>query len=536
MSKPEKIPIEKYDYPLPDELIAKYPLADRDKSKILVYRPGAGTGTTGPKNIPQGARVGKQEQLSHESEILNQEQLSQESMIHEHREASLDPMAQEQLSKKSDIRKKRQPSTGSVARDQKQFSQAQGLSEKRQDAGIIEQKQFFQVPELLEKSDRLYFNATRVVQARLVFRKETGARIEIFCLEPHLPADHQLAFASTQAVEFICLVGNAKKWKEGKLTKNCGADAVTAEISGRQDDKFIVRFSWNDPATSFGEILERSGSTPIPPYLNREADERDAITYQTVYAREKGSVAAPTAGLHFTEKVLGALDQKGVQRHELILHVGAGTFIPVKEKNAVHHQMHAELVTADRSLLESLLTGDRKIAVGTTTTRSLESIYWLGVKAISNAHFSFDNLFLEQWDAYELEQGDSQYQLKQSSMNEMEDGTPLEKEAAPHKLEHSLANEMDDKVPLEKAVRALLNKMNDSGIDSFSFHTRLMITPGYRFRVIGGLFTNFHQPKSTLLLLIAAVAGDDWRRIYDYALKNDFRFLSYGDSSLLFFQ
>jgi S-adenosylmethionine:tRNA-ribosyltransferase-isomerase (queuine synthetase) len=562
MRKPQKIPIEKYDYPLPDDRIAKYPLIDRDASKILVYRPGGGTGP-----------------------------------------------------------------------------------------GAIEHKQFSQVPELLEKGDRLYFNATRVVQARLVFRKETGARIEIFCLEPHVPADHQLAFSSTQPVEFICLVGNAKKWKEGKLTKMleskeaCGKSGgevnrdmgipggvpdktygeqgnlqngieitnreqdkvekdtdrntgetrtfkratgettgenkikreesggcigemknpeksaeqaidkliVTADITGRQDDKFIVRFEWNDPITSFGEILERSGSTPIPPYLNREADERDATTYQTVYARQDGSVAAPTAGLHFTEDVLKKLDQKGVQRHELILHVGAGTFIPVKEKNAVNHQMHAELVTADRSLLESLLSGDRKIAVGTTTTRSLESLYWLGVRAISSEKFSFDNLLLDQWDAYEMEQGDKPEKPEHSLANEMEDPVPLEKGAAPHKLEHSLANEIEDSipldkadrtsmanmkdpVPLEKAIRTLIKKMDEAGIDSFSFHTRLMITPGYRFRVISGLFTNFHQPKSTLLLLIAAVAGNDWRKIYDYALENEFRFLSYGDSSLLFFQ
>jgi S-adenosylmethionine:tRNA ribosyltransferase-isomerase len=498
MTKPEKIPIEKYDYPLPDERIAKYPLADRDASKVLVYWPGK----IWPKRVFE-------DQPPHE---------------------------------------------------QKQSSQEQDLHA----PGLIEQKQFSQVPELLEKGDQLYFNATRVVQARLIFRKSTGARIEIFCLEPFLPADYQLAFSSTDPVEFVCLIGNSKKWKEGALTKKLGQHKIsgerksteeiatsgdrmdkgdgvlgasdngadrgtgapdasdngadrgtgspgtsdneadteivelllTAEISGRQDDKFIVRFSWNDPGTSFGEILERSGSTPIPPYLNREAEDQDAATYQTVYARQDGSVAAPTAGLHFTDRVLEALDQKGVQRHELILHVGAGTFIPVKEENAVDHQMHAELVTADRPLLESLLSGDRKIAVGTTTTRSLESIYWLGVKAISNTHFTFENLCLDQWDAYTME----------------------------------------DEVPLEKALKALLKKMDDAGMESFSFHTRLMITPGYRFRVIGGLFTNFHQPKSTLLLLIAAVAGDDWRKIYDFALKNEFRFLSYGDSSLLFLQ
>jgi S-adenosylmethionine:tRNA ribosyltransferase-isomerase len=447
MRKPEKIPIEKYDYPLPDERIAKYPLDDRDASKVLVYRPGK-----------IGQKQDYEDQSTHE-----QKQFSQE---HKNLEEKHSPRR----------------------------SELTGQEPNSHAPEVIEQKQFFQVPELLEKGDRLYFNATRVVQARLIFRKSTGARIEIFCLEPFLPADHQLAFSSTGPVEFVCLIGNSKKWKEGTLTKNLGELLLTAEISGRQDDKFIVRFSWNDPGTSFSEILERSGSTPIPPYLNREAEARDAATYQTVYARQDGSVAAPTAGLHFTDSVLAALDQKGVRRHELVLHVGAGTFIPVKEENAVNHPMHAELVTVERSLLESLLTGDRKIAVGTTTTRSLESIYWLGVKAISNTQFSFENLCLDQWDAYTIE----------------------------------------DEVPLEKAFRALLKKMDDADIDAFSFHTRLMITPGYRFRVIGGLFTNFHQPKSTLLLLIAAVAGDDWRKIYDFALENEFRFLSYGDSSLLF--
>ena len=232
--------------------------------------------------------------------------------------------------------------------------------------------------------------------------------------------------------------------EQKKVKKEENQLILSAIITGRQDDKFIVRFKWNDPATSFGEILERSGSTPIPPYLNREADERDATTYQTVYARQDGSVAAPTAGLHFTEDVLKKLDQKGVQRHELILHVGAGTFIPVKEKNAVNHQMHAELVTVDRSLLESLLSGDRKIAVGTTTTRSLESIYWLGIKAISSEEFSLDNLFLDQWDAYEWTGGFAR----------------PEGAVADEKMHFT--ESLDDVIPLEKAVRALLKKMDDA--------------------------------------------------------------------------
>jgi S-adenosylmethionine:tRNA ribosyltransferase-isomerase len=511
MGKPGHIPITNYDYDLPDARIAKYPLEDRDASNLLVYRSGGKTGGTGQQQVAQVAGHQRQEQ---DAQVPGQQ--------------------------------KQQP-----------VAQAPGQQEQQQvshGTGLLEHLRFSQVPGLLDKGDRLYFNATRVVQARLIFRKETGARIEIFILEPYRPADYQLAFSSTQPVEFICLVGNVKKWKEGILAKileekdKTGKDSadidreteadstgrtaitgktwlpdeandkpngkqlrLTAEMYGRHDDKFIVRFSWNDPTVSFGEVLERSGSTPIPPYLNREAEAMDAATYQTVYARQDGSVAAPTAGLHFTEQVLGALDEKGIQRHELILHVGAGTFIPVKEENAADHRMHAELVTVDRRLLASLLTGGRRIAVGTTTTRSLESVYWLGVKAACNSDFAFQNLFLDQWDAYEME--------------------PV---TSPGQSSDSLIKHAKGPIPLEKAVQALLKKMDEAGIDSFSFHTRLMITPVYRFRVIDGLFTNFHQPRSTLLLLIAAVAGEDWRRIYNYALVNEFRFLSYGDSSLLF--
>jgi S-adenosylmethionine:tRNA ribosyltransferase-isomerase len=591
MRKPEEIPIDKYDYMLPEERIAKYPLADRDASKILVYRPG----TNGKKKVYQDP--GSREQMQF-TEFPEQPEKK-------HLPLNPEPIVQKQFFQEPELL------------GQKPLPQKPESLEKKPDSQVpelIEEKQFSQVPELLEKGDRLYFNATRVVQARLVFRKQTGARIEIFCLEPYMPADYQLAFSSTQPVEFICLVGNAKKWKEGKLTRLLeekgpnvreragilgakgagegqtatngeipapemesgsgkleasadGAERVpvelllTAEPAGRKDDKYIVRFSWNDPGTSFGEILERSGSTPIPPYLDREAEAQDAETYQTVYARQDGSVAAPTAGLHFTERVLAALDRKGVQRHELILHVGAGTFIPVKEENAVNHQMHAELVTVSRPLLESLLSGDRKIAVGTTTTRSLESIYWLGVKAISSEEFSFDNLFLDQWDAYGMEQGGtpdrspvnkkevpvSLDKTDRASVGKTEDPVPLGKtdRASVGKTEdpvplekavRTLRNETDDAIPLEKAVRGLLEKMDETGLETFSFHTRLMITPGYRFRVIAGLFTNFHQPKSTLLLLIAAMAGDDWRKIYDFALENEFRFLSYGDSSLLFLE
>jgi len=450
MGKPVNIPITNFDYQLPVERIAKYPLEVRDRSRLLVYENGS-----------------------------------------------------------------------------------------------ISSHVFGDAPSLLRKGDRLYFNVTRVVQARLVFRKETGGRIEIFILEPHAPEDHQLAFSSVGPVSFTCLVGNAKKWKHGTLRMEVGEITLEAKQLGRSDDKFVIQFAWDNADISFGEILEQGGSTPIPPYLDREAEEQDAATYQTVYARRDGSVAAPTAGLHFTDEVLGALDACGIERHELTLHVGAGTFIPVKEENAVDHAMHAELVTVDRQLLLSLLSGGRRIAVGTTSTRSLESVYWLGVKAASNAEFSFDNLSLDQWDAYELEQGRAPESKEHARVHEKDNAGVVEDPVRADENDEDGAMEnavrapmakMADSVPLENAIRALLQKMDVAGIDAFSFHTQLMITPGYRFRVIEGLFTNFHQPKSTLLLLIAAVAGDDWRRIYDYALEHEYRFLSYGDSSLLFLQ
>lgn len=361
------------------------------------------------------------------------------------------------------------------------------------EAGSIVSGVFRDVPSLLKEGDHLYFNVTRVVRARLVFRKASGGRIEIFILEPETPSDHQLAFSSTEAVTFTCLVGNAKKWKQGSLRMLVGNVTLEASRVGRSEDKFIIRFSWNNPGVSFGAILEQAGSTPIPPYLNREAEEKDADTYQTVYAKQDGSVAAPTAGLHFTRQILDELDRRGVQRHDLTLHVGAGTFVPVKEENAVDHSMHAELVTVDRRLLESLSEDHRTIAVGTTSVRTLESLYWLGVRAQVDPSFSFDQLYLDQWEAYVS----------------------------------------DDRPEAGDSFRKLLEKMDDAGLERFSFRTRIMITPGYDFRVVDGLFTNFHQPKSTLLLLIAAFVGDDWKKIYAFALENGFRFLSYGDGSLL---
>lgn len=399
MKKPGHISIEDYNYHLPDEKIAKYPLENRADSKLLIFQ-----------------------------------------------------------------------------------------------SGNIEQSRFCDLGNYLNRNDHLIFNATKVVQARLIFRKESGARIEIFCLEPFIPIDYQLAFASKKPVEFICLIGNAKKWKDGQLHRCIDDTILSAHIIKTLNDKFVVRFSWNNPDLSFAEILERAGSTPIPPYLNREAEAKDAETYQTVYAKKEGSVAAPTAGLHFTNELLENLKSKEVKISELILHVGAGTFIPVKEDNALDHMMHSEHVVVNRNLLENLLDGKRIISVGTTTTRSLESLYWLGVKAIQKEDFSFENLTLGQWEAYAL----------------------------------------DDHVSLHQSIHALLDKMTNYDIELFSFSTSIMIAPGYMFKVIRALITNFHQPKSTLLLLIAAMVGDEWKKIYTYALENEFRFLSYGDSSLIY--
>ncbi len=402
MSKPVSISIAEYNYQLPDERIAKYPLALRDHSNLLIY-----------------------------------------------------------------------------------------------ENGKISKKQFFNLTDLLDANDQLFFNTTRVIQARLEFSKSTGARIEIFCLEPYLPADYQVSFASCKAVEWKCLIGNAKKWKQGKLSFIIEISGIQvpfhAEKVGMAEDKYIVRFSWDNEKYTFAELLESAGSTPIPPYLKRDAELSDAGNYQTVYAQFNGSVAAPTAGLHFTDKILESISKKGIDTNYLTLHVGAGTFIPVKEENAVMHNMHEELVTVTKELLQSVLEKKRKIAVGTTSVRSLESLYWLGVQTIEEEGFSFEDLVLPQWLAYELPQDYS----------------------------------------LEVSLNSLLRKMEEKGLESFSFYTQIMVTPGYIFRVIDGLITNFHQPKSTLLLLIAAVVGDDWKNIYRFAMENDFRFLSYGDSSLL---
>ena len=402
MKNIQEIAIAEYDYPLPDERIAKYPLAERDTSKLLLYRSGE----------------------------------------------------------------------------------------------IIEEK-FSNLPSFIPQGALMVFNNTRVIQARLRFRKETGAQIEVFCLEPEQPADYQQMFQETKECVWQCLVGNSNRWKSGVLSQVISIAGVDVTLSVERVSSAasvnLVRFSW-DGGFSFAELLDAAGELPIPPYLNRKTEESDKNTYQTVYSKIKGSVAAPTAGLHFTPSVLAALDAAGVQRDEVTLHVGAGTFKPVKSELIADHAMHEEYIEVQRSLIERLVAaGGAAVAVGTTSVRTLESLYFLGEQVYESPDIAEDELFVGQW-------------------------TPYNK---PHALS------------AVEALQALLRWMDVKGVDRVHSHTQIMIAPGYKFRIVKAIVTNFHQPKSTLLLLVSAFIGGDWRRVYDYALENGFRFLSYGDSSLL---
>ena len=402
MKNIQEIAIAEYDYPLPDERIAKYPLAVRDTSKLLLYKSGE----------------------------------------------------------------------------------------------IIEEK-FSNLPGFIPQGALMVFNNTRVIQARLRFRKETGAQIEVFCLEPEQPADYQQMFQETKECVWQCLVGNSSRWKGGVLSQVINIAGVDVTLSVERissvDGANLVRFSW-DGGFSFAELLDAAGELPIPPYLNRKTEENDKNTYQTVYSKIMGSVAAPTAGLHFTPAVLAALDATGVQRGEVTLHVGAGTFKPVKSELIADHAMHEEYIEVQRGLIERLVAaGGAAVAVGTTSVRTLESLYFLGELVYQSPDIAEDELFVGQW-------------------------TPYNK---PHTLS------------AVESLHALLRWLDAKGLDRVHSHTQIMIAPGYEFRIVKAIVTNFHQPKSTLLLLVSAFIGDDWRKVYDYALENDFRFLSYGDSSLL---
>ena len=395
------IDIHDYDYPLPEERIAKFPLAERSASKLLIY-----------------------------------------------------------------------------------------------DKGAISEKHFADIGDVLPEGSLLVFNNTKVVRARLIMHKESGARIEVFCLEPHDPADYERAFAVKGSCSWSCIVGNLKKWKEGAVAINFDFEGRPSKIEARIEERgsreHIVRFDW-DADMTFGQLLEYLGRIPIPPYLNRESEEIDNTRYQTVYSKFEGSVAAPTAGLHFTPELIESMRSRGFAFEEVTLHVGAGTFLPVKEKDAADHPMHTEHFEVRLSTVDTLLANIGNItAVGTTSVRTLESLPVLAWRIHTAG--SCGNEVIGQWEPYDI---------------------PAEYTG-------------------RDALAELAGYMRRNGLEKIKAATRIMITPlGFEYRIVRNIITNCHQPQSTLLLLVAAYVGDDWHRIYDYALHNGFRFLSYGDSSLL---
>jgi len=371
------------------------------------------------------------------------------------------------------------------------------------DQGSIRESVYTNLPDILPSNTTLIFNNTRVVFARLFFRKNTGGRIEIFCLEPDSRyPDIQTAMQQHGSVYWKCLVGGASKWKPG-TTISLGIDSpaitITAESVARESDHQVIRFSWNADM-SFAEILHHAGNLPLPPYLNRTAESSDHDRYQTIYAEPEGSVAAPTAGLHFSPELFRELDHKGIRKIFVTLHVGAGTFKPVKAETLEGHEMHAECLETDPAAIADILNRKRVgkiVCVGTTSLRTTESLYWMGVKALKKPDIGAEELEVKQWDPYETEA---------SGIN------------------------------AEAALNALIHWINKNKLRRLVIKTQILIAPGYKLRIADGLITNFHQPQSTLLLLIAAVVGDDWKKIYRYALEHDFRFLSYGDGSLLWNQ
>lgn len=403
MEDTKHIKISEYNYPLPDERIAKFPLAVRDQSKLLVYRHGE-----------------------------------------------------------------------------------------------VSEDTFTALPEYLEQGELMIFNNTKVIQARLHFRKETGALIEVFCLEPIQPNDYVLSFQQTKKCSWLCMIGNLKKWKEGALSRMVDVKGKQVTLTATRGEcrgtSHWVDFEWNDDSITFADLLEVVGELPIPPYLNRDTQESDKETYQTVYSKIKGSVAAPTAGLHFTERVLQALDAHGIDREELTLHVGAGTFKPVKSEEIEGHEMHTEYISVNKRTIEKLIAhGGHAIAVGTTSVRTLESLYYIGVAISHNPDANQEELHVQQWMPYEEKNG----------------------------------------IGTIQALQHILDYLNRHHMETLHTSTQIIIAPGYEYKIVKKMVTNFHQPQSTLLLLVSAFVKGDWRKIYDYALEHDFRFLSYGDSSLL---
>ncbi len=409
---PKHLSIRNFNYDLPDELIAQYPLEQRDSSKLLIYQ---------NEKISEGV--------------------------------------------------------------------------------------FLKLDEYLPENTQLIFNNTKVVEARLLFQKLTGGTIEIFCLEPDKQyPDISSAMLQKEKTLWKCLVGGAKKWKDGVQSKTVIIDSkeiiLFAKKIKKENDYFLIEFSWNDNTFTFAEVLHRAGSIPLPPYLNRKTEEKDKITYQTVYAKYDGSVAAPTAGLHFTERLFTKLLQKKIQYQFVTLHVGAGTFKPVKSATMDEHEMHAEFINVSQTAIQNLIDYLDKtiITVGTTSMRTIESLYWMGLKAHQSMKIGtpesieVKDISIHQWDPYDI-----------------------------------IAEDISPK----ESLQALLYWMKAKKLQNLITKTQIIIAPGYKFKIAKGLITNFHQPQSTLLLLVAAIMGDDWKKVYNYAMKNNFRFLSYGDGSLL---
>ena len=365
-------------------------------------------------------------------------------------------------------------------------------------SGEIKEDIFYNLPKYLPKNSLMVFNNTKVIQARLHFKKVSGALIEIFLLEPSMPTDYELMFQTKGYCEWLCLIGNLKKWKEGTLVKEFTYNGKTVRIEATKKESIgtshKVALKWDNTSLSFAELIDLIGELPIPPYLNRETEESDKTTYQTVYSKINGSVAAPTAGLHFTNNVLQDLDSYGIEREELTLHVGAGTFKPVKSEELRGHDMHTEYISVSKQTLEKLLSYDASaIAVGTTSVRTLESLYYMGVKLHSNPDLSEQELHITQWE--------------------------------PYKVKSSLT--------ATEAIEEIIKYLDRNNVSTLHSSTQIMIAPGYNYKIVKLLITNFHQPQSTLLLLVSAFVKGNWKTIYDYALTHDFRFLSYGDSSLL---
>ncbi|MDY5091318.1 MAG: S-adenosylmethionine:tRNA ribosyltransferase-isomerase [Prevotella sp.] len=366
--------------------------------------------------------------------------------------------------------------------------------------GEVSEDVFYHLPALLPQGALMVFNNTKVIQARMHFRKDTGALIEVFLLEPFAPADYEQMFQTTGHCSWLCIVGNMKKWKSGVLSRTFDVKGtpltLSVERKGEKGTSQMIDFTWDADNISFAEILDAVGELPIPPYLNRKTEESDKTTYQTVYSKIKGSVAAPTAGLHFTPKVLADLDASGIDREEVTLHVGAGTFKPVKSNTIGEHEMHTEYICVHRQTLEKLLKhGASAIAVGTTSVRTLESLYYIGLKLHANPSLDEAELHVMQWEPYNVKK--------------------------------------DAEISAAEALQCVLDFLDRNGLTTLHSSTQIIIAPGYEYKIVKMLVTNFHQPQSTLLLLVSAFLHGDWKKVYNYALAHDFRFLSYGDSSLL---